>query len=145
MKQARAGYQPQPSKTPRLAADPESFYDRNPSWRVNRLEVREPYGWHILTDAKLHEIREKLTGFENSTWKDILVRAGDRNHFVEVSRLCPAAKKRLSDLRMGDIEELVSLRLSGKERIWGILNQGVMQLLWWDPDHEVCPSLLKHT
>jgi len=39
-------------------------------------------------------------------------------------------------------DALVSLRLSGKERVWGILQENALLLLWWDPGHEICPSIL---
>ena len=73
-----------------------------------------------------------------------MVENRDRNHHVSVSVLSDRARKRLKDLNLEDMEELFSLRLSGKERIWGILTQGVLEVLWWDPAHEVCPSSKKH-
>jgi hypothetical protein len=62
-----------------------------------------------------------------------------------VGELCKTARDRLEDLRLEDIDELVSLRLGGAERVWGIRDGNVMLLLWWDPEHAVCPSLKKHT
>ena len=41
--------------------------------------------------------------------------------------------------------ELVSLRLSGKQRIYGIQDRGVLLLLWWDPDHKIYPVKKKGT
>jgi hypothetical protein len=46
---------------------------------------------------------------------------------------------------LDEFEDLVSLRLSARERVWGILAEGVLELLWWDPDHKVCPSLPRNT
>jgi hypothetical protein len=37
------------------------------------------------------------------------------------------------------------IRLTGAERIFGYLEQGVFVALWWDPEHRVCPSIKKHT
>jgi hypothetical protein len=62
-----------------------------------------------------------------------------------VDKLVPEARRRLIQLKLEDIDELLSLRLSGKQRVWGILSEGVAALLWWDPDHRICPSRLKHT
>ena len=67
------------------------------------------------------------------------------NHSVEIDKLSSTAQTRLTEIQLDDIDELVSLRLSAKERIWGILEQGVLIILWWDPNHQVCPSNLKHT
>lgn len=38
------------------------------------------------------------------------------------------------------LDDVVSLRLSGPERVFGYLDNGVLVLLWWDPIHQVCPS-----
>jgi hypothetical protein len=106
------------------------------------MEMRDPFGWHKLSGPELLEIREKLKNFESMTLGEILRR---NNHMVEVGILCKEAIDRLRELRLDDIDQLLSLRLTGVQRIWGILEHNVVILLWWDPDHLVCPSLLKHT
>jgi len=104
-----------------------------------------PFGWHVVTHSKVEEIRTRLGNFESMTWNQILVEGKKQHHSVEVWKLCKAAQARLEAIGLGDSAQLVSLSLSGKERIWG-LRQGIALLvLWWDPEHEVCPSLLKHT
>jgi hypothetical protein len=40
----------------------------------------------------------------------------------------------------GDLKRIVSLRLSGKERIWDVMEAGVLTVIWWDPEHTVLPS-----
>jgi hypothetical protein len=105
----------------------------------------EPYGWHTLDTQTLRYVHEKLTHFEGRTWGEILVQDKKSNHSVEIDQLCSEAKSRLSEIGQDDIDELVSLRLSARERIWGILDQGILTLLWWDPNHNVCPSKLKNT
>lgn len=105
----------------------------------------DPFGWHILDQIKLNLIRERLTHFERMTWGEILVEAGKRNHFIPVSKLCKPARDRLQELKQDDIDQLLSLGLTGKGRILGILENGILRLLFWDPDHMACPSLKKHT
>ncbi len=75
------------------------------------------------------------------TWAEVL--GSKHNHNVDIDRLCKAARERLVQLKQHDLDELLSLRLSGAERIWGILSEGVRTIIWWDPDHKICPSLLK--
>jgi len=41
------------------------------------------------------------------------------------------------------VEDLFSLRLTGKKRLWGIRDRHVFKVFWWDPEHGVCPSELK--
>jgi hypothetical protein len=136
---------PEISKQPLAAIDPGIFYKSLPSWRVGKVELVDRYGWHSLDRGKLLDIREKLSWFETMTWGEILVRDKTRNHFVKVYRLCKDAQERLAIIGEPDLDQLVSLHLSGKERVWGKWDAGVLTLFWWDPNHEVCPSLLKHT
>jgi hypothetical protein len=137
--------EPQISKQPKTAADPTSYHGLNPAWQIGRMELVDPFGWHVITSDILDSIRTKLQHFESMTWAEILVVGKKRNHTVRVDQLCPKAQKRLKELRLDDVDEVVSLHLTGLQRVWGILNAGVLALLWWDPDHEVCPSEKKNT
>jgi hypothetical protein len=109
------------------------------------MEFIDPFGWHIVTSDIANLIRDKLRHFESMTWSELLVAAKKQNHTVAVSALCGRAQNRLKELGLDDVDGLLSLRLSGKQRVWGILQAGVLGLLWWDPEHEVCPSLKKNT
>jgi hypothetical protein len=115
-----------------------SFYQSRPSWRVGRMEVIDPFGWHKIPADK-HEIRGKLAGFEGQTWADIIMRSQNNHHFMPVTKICEQAQERLNALRLEDTDALFSLRLSGPERIWGILDNGVLLVLWWDHFHVVYP------
>jgi hypothetical protein len=103
------------------------------------MEIVDPYGWHLIPSEKLHEIRVKLGGFEGQTWGEIITRSKNRNHFMPVTSICGDAQARLNALHLEDTDALFSLRLSGPERIWGILDNGVLLVLWWDPFHTVYP------
>ena len=140
-KKPKAKVSPQPTKIPRRVYD-EDPTRLSPAWRVGSMEMRVPFGWHQLTGSELSEIREKLKNFESMTLGEILNR---NNHRVSVGKLCKDARDRLKELKLDDIEELLSLRLTGIQRIWGILEHNIVILLWWDPDHLVCPSPKKHT
>jgi hypothetical protein len=98
----------------------ESFYDRRPSWRVGRMELIDPFGWHKVPAAKLYEIRDKLAGFEGQTWGDIIMKSQNNHHFMTSTSICDEAQGRLGSLHMEDTDSLFSLRLTGPERIWGI-------------------------
>jgi hypothetical protein len=64
---------------------------------------------------------------------------------IPVESFSPEAKKRLKEIDLDDYDGLWELRVSGKPRVWGILNHNIFYLVWWDPDHKVCPSHLRHT
>ncbi len=138
-KQTKFGAIPRAEKTPRIASDPESYHKRNPAWRLARLEFVDPFGWHSIDKETALYVREKLAAFESMTWGEIL--NSKNNHNVSVERLCDKAQERLTEMRQYDLEEVLSLRLTGRQRVWGILNAGVCTLLWWDPEHSICPSI----
>ena len=103
------------------------------------------FGWQDVERGKLDEIRAKLAQFESMTWNEVLVGSKKQNHSVEVPALCKEAQERLVEMGLGDTATLISLRLSGKERVWGLRQGATLLVLWWDPEHAVCPSLLKGT
>jgi hypothetical protein len=104
------------------------------------MELVDPYGWHRVDATTLLHIREKLAHFESMTWNEILVVGKRRNHSIDIGAITAEARQRLEAIGLG-LDEVVSLRLSGAERVFGYLDNGVLVLLWWDPDHQVCPSL----
>jgi len=103
------------------------------------MEMVEPFGWQRVDGDTLLYIRERLAHFETMTWAEILVQSKKQNHSIKVEDICAAARQRL-DVRRLILDDVVSLRLSGRERVYGYLDNGVLILLWWDPDHEICPS-----
>lgn len=133
----------QTKKTPGIASSYTSPHALSPVWKVDILQREGPYGWETITsDVLWQEILPKLRNFETMTWASIL---GSNNHEVRVQQLAPEAQKRLKVLKLDDVDQLVSLRLTGKQRVWGIKQHHVLRLLWWDPEHEVYPSVKKHT
>lgn len=68
-----------------------------------------------------------------------------QNHSVDTDQLIPEAQQWLESHKILE-DKITLLRLSGRERVWGYLAEnGVFVLLWWDPSHEICPSLKKNT
>ena len=90
-------------------------------------------------------IRENLASFETMTWWEILLDTKKQNHNVSVDKLIKEAQDRLFEIFSEQLDELTCLRLTGKGRVWGKIDEGVMDLLWWDAEHRVCPSHRKHT
>lgn len=118
-----------------------NWLEFKPSWRIIALEMADPFGWHKVDMQTLAYIRDKLRYFETMTLGQIFINAKKRNHGVELYKLCGDAQKRLRQLGYDDLDELYTLRLSALERVWGIRECNVFSLLWWDPKHQVCPSL----
>jgi hypothetical protein len=79
---------------------------------------------------------------ETMTWHSI---SETGSHFIDVSGLSKPARDRLMEIHQDDVDQLYSLRVTGRLRIFGIRDGGVLRVLWWDPDHQVCPAHKKHT
>lgn len=104
----------------------------------------DEWGWKNLKNSKISELLEKLRYYETRTWKEIDSNH-KRDHPVELGKLEKAAQKRLVQLNYDDIDQLYRIRLSGKERIWGQRERHILKIIWWDPEHTVCPSALRNT
>ena len=143
-KKPRVAYSPPtPAKVPRMAEDPVAFHKERPVWRMGRVDVGcVDWGWNLIEGGALHRIRERLGAYETMTFREILNKDATGCHDVETFRMASAAKK-LTD-KIG-VDSLFSLRITGEERVWGIRTGHVIELLWWDPGHAVCPSPKKNT
>ncbi|MDM8548969.1 hypothetical protein QUF72_02780 [Desulfobacterales bacterium HSG2] len=116
---------------------------RKPCWRISSADTGGPWSCaemdhNMFWTGIFHRIRD----FETMTWHEIR-RTG--SHSIPVSEICHEAGTRLEEIGLGDTDELFSLRLSGKQRLWGIRDRETLRILWWDPEHQICPSAKKHT
>jgi hypothetical protein len=135
-------FHPSSIKEPRISEQIRSLAKGVISWHIRILDKDGPFGWRNAGSNDLWEIAGKLGLFEKLTWPEILNR---NNHSIRVSQLCEEAKNRLVELNQEDIDELISLHLDGKKRVWGIRDRNFLKILWWDPKHKVCPSPIKYT
>jgi hypothetical protein len=74
------------------------------------------------------------------TWGEIekkFGRSNTQNHEMPVKKICKTAQERLSEIKLDDIDCLYSIRVSAKERLWGIRKDRVLYIIWWDPEHTV--------
>lgn len=131
-------------KAATTAPDPEAL-KRKPSWRTARLVMDGDFGWHTLDANTLRYLLGKLAQFETMTWGEIGA-AEKQYHYISWDSLSPEGRAVLeSTCREEERETLFSFRLSNTERVYGLRLEGVLSLLVWDPEHQVCPSEKKHT
>lgn len=143
VKRASSKFNPPTSKTPRTDPTLPNSMQKKPGWHVGAVDTKGPWGWDkIQKDLFFTEILPKIKNFESMFWSEILNR---NNHEVPVAQISHDAQERLIQLRLDDVESLVSLRLTGQQRIWGIRIDNILKILWWDPEHKVYPSNLKNT
>ncbi|MCM1439936.1 MAG: hypothetical protein NC131_12155 [Roseburia sp.] len=120
------------------------YFDKNPSWRFSKGDDKHgKWSPYLVMRNDTEAFISKLKNFESRLWSDI-ISDRDRNHFIEIYKLAKCAQKRCDEICLV-CDELFSLRLSGRERLFGVIEDGVFYIIWYDKDHEICPSLKKHT
>jgi hypothetical protein len=108
--------------------------DSRVSWRFGSVDPDGPWGWHV-NERLTVDLHDFLCSMEKQTWPM------DRSKQIPVENICRGAQRRLEERGLDDAEDLVELRVTGAGRIWGIRYGSIFAFLWWDPQHEVCPSL----
>ncbi|UAJ10681.1 hypothetical protein [Polymorphobacter megasporae] len=136
MKNARFRAEPDTTKLAKLVS-PEIANGRV-SWRFCACDRKGPFAWGAGTDGEFRDLVDQLHSFEHLNWND-LMKGG--SHPVKVNDLSKAARDQLRVINRDDIDELVSLRMSAKGRLWcvRIPNTIIMEVLWWDAKHQVYP------
>lgn len=130
--------------------DPQAYYQQKPAWGFASVDY-EMWSFtqeHIKDDIWI-EILPTLQAFETQTWKEILVANKKNNHSLDPDTLNKTARDRLANRHI-EAQSLISLRLSGKRRLYGYITDRTFNILWYDDDHGdnntcVCRSKLKHT
>jgi hypothetical protein len=124
-------------KTPKTASEKPLYTDDKAAWRVSKIQLIDPYGWHDLNPTEITRIQLKLATFERNTWKELFVRDAKWNHRISSGDLkCPVAKAWMK-AHMPDQPYLWTLRLSNTERVWGILSERAYLVVFWDPEHKI--------
>ncbi len=149
-KSAKSTEQPFPdSRTLRLVTDLDlKSSGRMFQWSLEVADYGNDWGFNtdVLRDEWCSKILPKLKEFERLTWGQLANQAkgrgsGTKHHHVQVSALIKKAKRRLKQRdAWNDAEQLYSLRLDGKSRIYGIVVGQKLNLIWYDPRHEIYPS-----
>jgi hypothetical protein len=85
---------------------------------------------------------ERLQCFETMSDREI---GESGSHPIAIESLSKPAQQRLVAIQEDDIDVLMSFRITGPKRVFCIREREVMRVLWYDRDHQVCPSVKKHT
>ena len=144
-KQPKRKGNPKKTKKPK-SSSVVSADNRKLVWNVSKVDNDGQWGWdQVNCSYFFQEIWEKMHDFEKKKWSEILGRDHRKNHKIQARKIIGDAQKRLEELGHDDQEELVSFRLTGRQRLWAIQSGTEAFLLWWDPNHEICPSRLRNT
>jgi hypothetical protein len=156
------------NKTPRSTEKVESSYHMSPSWRFSRADF-EHKEWSILDshediieDPSVasgttilhqfsksidHNLLDALKDRESTTWGAIVTASGGRSrgtnsHHIPMHELIKEAQNRAIEIGLVE-DELFSLRLDGTHRVFGVLEDSVLNVIWFDRKHEIYPSIKK--
>lgn len=132
------------SRKIRKVYSPEEFDKFYPCWNLCWLDINGRWGWAGLSKTEWwNEICAKLILFEKMTWSEI--KRNRKNHSIYVGKIVKEAQQYIIDRGLEQHDQVFSLRLTGKKRVYGIRTERVFNVLWYDPNHEICPAHLKHT
>jgi hypothetical protein len=151
-KQKRATWAQSPKSGKRVGITSiPDFNSEKPVWQVGLLDLdgpfapKETYGWRSMTGETVRDFLDKLRSLETMTWAEIM-RPVKTNHAISTDDICPEAQARLEVLGREACDTLYSLGPFGNlPRLLGIREGPVFKVVWWDPEHRVCPSTLKHS
>ncbi|MBB3410836.1 hypothetical protein FHT87_004783 [Rhizobium sp. BK316] len=134
--------EPSPSKTVKFATDPD-VRGKPISWRFSSVDRGGPYSWAALEDPATYKaVIQKLSEIETLSETDLRQQG---SHPIELHKLSGEAQQRLREIHHDDIDSIFSIRLMGAVRVHCIHHLNVMRVLWYDPEHQVCPAPLKNT
>ena len=136
-KKPRQEYQPSEEKRPSVERVPSTAHEKV-VWSFVLFDNRRWSDSSYEEDPFL-DVAECLKNYESMTWAEIESNK-KRDHAVLLNQLVNEARIRLRQLKQDDIDRLWRFRFSGEKRIWGIRDGKVFKVLWWDPQHKVCPS-----
>ncbi len=128
-----------PAKLPHSRDMPSSSI----SWRFSRADKGGPFAWSDLAEPAVYKaVMERLHCFETMCDREI---GESGSHAIPLSSLSKDAQRRLEEIQQDDVDALMSFRINGPARVFCIREREVMRVLWYDPDHLVCPSAKRHT
>lgn len=115
------------------------------------LEIVEVSGkWGFTKDVFKNDwcpkngLLKALLDRERMTWAQIANQTGGRrsgtnSHHIPISTISREAQELLKRNSLEDMDEIYSLRVQAKKRLFGIIQEYVFYILWYDRNHEICP------
>jgi len=113
------------------------------TWQFGRFDPHGPFDKHIDGDGAA-SLLGLLGQIEGRTHAELFDTPGYRQT-VGAAKLIPKdsleskAVARLEHLELDDLDGLWEIRQSRTARVWVVRNRYLVHVLWWDPDHQVCP------
>ncbi len=134
---------PQTARKTAIYLGPANIENYYISWRFSKADIGGPYACNDFSHNDFQQLWERLRAFENMNTEQL--RDNGSFHPKPVDELTREQKERLQQIELDDIDEIYSFRITGKCRMWCIKYGSILLLLWWDRDHDIAPSVKKHS
>ena len=120
--------------------------EERPCWRFTHVDHDGPWGFDKVEPSVLCNILVRLGNFESMTLNKVFRSGGYPGKDYEVAAIPNSdALARLEAIGLADQTKIWVLRLGGEPRLYGFLDENIFHIVFWDPEHEIWPSVLKHT
>ncbi len=115
-------------------------------WLFDMIDRSGKFAFDLNRDDFLYrEVMEKMIDYSNMTWAEIKKQTHDigksKHHLLSLDMLSKDAFDRFKIMRIEEYEDSIfSFALQNRLRIVGIRENEYFHVLWYDPNHQVCPS-----
>ena len=117
-------------------------------WRFDKLDMDGKFAFDLSrTDFNHREILDKIIAYSNMTWDEVKKQTHDRknkskHHFLDMDALSADAIARIRAKHFEDRyqDSIFSFAFKNRLRIIGIRDGEEFHVVWFDPNHEFCPS-----
>ncbi len=136
------------SKQKRTVKNPSnSTIQEHPIWRFGNIDRDGPFAFRLSRPDFSHkEVLQKLIDYGNMTWSEIDKQQHDKSrkskhHYLSIGALSNAAKERIVAKHLEEeTDALFSFAFQNKLRIIGFRHGAEFHIIWYDRNHEFCPS-----
>lgn len=116
-------------------------------WRFDKVDRNGPFRFDLDREEIQRQYKKLLDIimiYSYRTWNEIMQATHDekgKHHFLNGSSLSKEAKERIRALRLEeDTDRIFSLAIYNKVRLIGLREKEVFHAIWYDAEHEFCPS-----
>ena len=119
----------------------------NPIWIFTDIDRNGKFAFDVgRKDFDSKDFLEKMIFYSNMTWAEIKMQTHDKkgkskHHLISYDELSPIAQRRIKEIGKEEkLDSVFSFAFNNLTRIIGIREDEKFLVLWYDPEHEVCPS-----
>lgn len=127
-----------------------STIKETPIWRFDKLDRTGKFAFDLSRkDFDHKEILQKLIEYGAMTWDNISKQQHDysrksKHHYLELDSLSTDALNRIKARHFEEETDVIySFALQNRLRIIGLRHGSEFDIVWFDPNHEFCPSKKK--